>query len=111
MSGADDSNYNISYVPGTLNVTTNPFGITGNPGYVGAVGSASAGGSAGSTGQIDTGGFVVGPTAPPKEWDRDEGEIYDGMLDIDTPKKVTEALPILSLIVLDKGIRLPNGVE
>jgi hypothetical protein len=33
------------------------------------------------------------------------------MLDIDTPKKVTEALPIISLIVLDKGIRLPDGVE
>jgi len=114
VSGTDDVNYNISYIAGTLNVTSNPLGITGTPGYVGAVGSAgsaSAGSSAGSTGQIDRGGFVGGPTASHKESDADESEIYDGMLDIDTPKKVTEALPILSLIVLDKGIRLPNGVQ
>jgi hypothetical protein len=114
VSGTDDVNYNISYIAGTLNVTSNPLGITGTPGYVGAVGSAgsaSAGSSAGSTGQIDRGGFVGGPTASHKESDADESEIYDGMLDIDTPKKVTEALPILSLIVLDKGIRLPHGVQ
>jgi filamentous hemagglutinin family protein len=125
VSGADGPNYNITYVAGTLNVTGDPLGVTGNPGYVGAVAAAGAAGSVGtagaaaatgpgavsSTGQISTGSFLVDPTRSQKGSDSDESEIYDGMLDIDTPKKVTEALPIISLIVLDKGIRLPDGVE
>jgi hypothetical protein len=101
--GADDSNYTISYVPGTLTVTNNPAtsGVNSSPGYQGALSSL-------------TQPYSTVPTIgdPDNQKNKsDDSEIYAGMLDVDTPKRITEALPILALIVLDKGIRLPDGVE
>jgi hypothetical protein len=103
--GADDPNYTIAYVPGTLTVTSNPAtGVTSSPGYVGALSSVT---QLASLTQLDP---ITGDFGNLKS-ESDDSELYDGMLDIDTPKRMTEALPILALIILDKGIRLPEGVQ
>ena len=105
-SGADDPNYTINYVAGTLTVTSSPAtAVTSSSAYVGALSSVT---------QPQSSLNLTDPTAGDSvdlKGRSDDSEIYDGMLDIDTPKRVTEALPILALIVLDKGIRLPDGVQ
>src|SRR5262249_28274698 len=105
-AGADDPNYTLTYVPGTLTVTSNPaITVSSSPGYLGALSSVTQ--PASSLTQIDP---ITGDSGDLKNRS-DSTEIYDGMLDIDTPKRVAEALPILALIILDKGIKLPDGVQ
>jgi hypothetical protein len=96
VSGAVDPNYTFTYMPGTLTVTSNlPHG------YLGALASENDF----AVGDMLASRLSAATIADSTESDPDSGGPY-----LDTDTRSTDSQSVLSLRILDRGIRLPKGV-
>jgi hypothetical protein len=111
-SGAVDPNYTFTYVPGTLTVLGNAAissqSYTGTLSSLSDVGTNGTSGSGSGVGEgephgaaLDCSGYVYCVEIPGYLVDKDGEEDVRG--------KSKGALSLWSLIILDRGIRLPDG--